>query len=226
MPRPRNFIGLTFGKLKVIADLPFGRSISGKAYRRVKCLCACGNEATARTEDLVRGQRTSCGCLRDENVKLATIANIKHGHTSRLGGTATYRSWQAMLRRCETIGNIAYKRYGGRGITVCERWHSFANFLADMGERPPNSTIDRKDTNGNYEPDNCKWSTPAEQARNRSDNRVFTIRGVTGCVTDLAVHFGILRVTVWSRLRVGLSPEEAFTRPVKHPRSAMLHAPG
>jgi hypothetical protein len=93
---------------------------------------------------------------------------MKHGH--RKLRTPTYRSWQAMKERCFNEKSIGYKRYGGKGITVCERWkNSFENFLADMGERPEGKTIDRIDHTGNYEPSNCKWSTRKEQARNTYD---------------------------------------------------------
>jgi hypothetical protein len=91
----------------------------------------------------------------------------KHGH--RLGGTSpTYQSWRAMIKRCEYPTTNSFEYYGGRGIKVCERWHSFEKFLADMGERPKGKSIDRfPDVNGNYEPTNCRWASPLEQTRNR-----------------------------------------------------------
>lgn len=85
-----------------------------------------------------------------------------HGMSS----TRTYRSWQKMLARCRNPNSSAWKDYGGRGIAVCERWHSFTNFLADMGERPEGRSLDRIDVDGNYEPDNCRWATPREQRNN------------------------------------------------------------
>lgn len=81
-------------------------------------------------------------------------------------GTPTWNSWQAMLARCYRPVCNGYKNYGGRGITVCERWHSFENFYADMGDRPKGKTLDRLDVNGNYEPGNCRWATPTEQRAN------------------------------------------------------------
>jgi hypothetical protein len=94
-----------------------------------------------------------------------------HGH-SRVGGkggspTPTYRTWKGMLQRCRDINDTGWKYYGGRGISVCEEWYDFSKFLADMGERPKGKTLDRIDRDGNYEPSNCRWATPVQQAKNR-----------------------------------------------------------
>jgi hypothetical protein len=115
---------------------------------------------------LLGNRQISCGCLNHERC-ITNQYNLKHGHGRKNERSLTYRSWEAMKFRCTNLKHIAYPDYGGRGITVCERWMTFENFLEDMGERPAGLTLDRKDNNGNYEPGNCKWSTSKEQANNR-----------------------------------------------------------
>lgn len=116
-----------------------------------------------------------------------------------------------MLRRCRDKNHQAYKHYGGRGIAVCERWLKFVHFLADMGERPEGKTLDRKDTNGNYEPGNCQWSTQLEQTRNRRSNHIVTAHGITGCISEVAELLGVDPIKALMRLRAGWEPDRAFT---------------
>jgi len=106
----------------------------------------------------------SCGCYHKE------VAVFKHGRGSNSDADPTYRSWLAMKRRCLIADDIDYHRYGGKGITICTQWqYDFAQFLADMGERPDGTTLDRwPNKAGNYEPGNCRWATPKEQASNRA----------------------------------------------------------
>jgi len=125
----------------------------------VSAQCACGKIGTFRTARFLK--YATCGCLENPQIR-----RKKERHGERK--SPTYTSWAAMKSRCYRKGNNRYYAYGARGIVVCERWkESFSNFLADMGPRPPGTTLDRIDSDGNYEPSNCKWSTIAEQNKNR-----------------------------------------------------------
>ncbi len=125
-----------------------------------------------------------------------------------------YRSWHSMMCRCYRRADIGYHRYGGRGITVCERWHTYANFLADMGSRPSlRHSIDRADIDGNYCPENCRWVTKKEQSRNRCNNRLVTFRGETLPLCVWAERRGMSWETLKGRLKAGWSIEKTLTTP-------------
>jgi hypothetical protein len=132
------------------------------------CKCVCGNEKIIMGAALQGGHTKSCGCLQKEVVsKLATT----HGYSKKTNKRSEYRSWQMMKSRCLNKNSPEFPNYGGRGITVCERWvNSFENFLEDMGDKPTvRHSIDRfPNKDGNYEPSNCRWATDLEQVKNRS----------------------------------------------------------
>ncbi len=156
---------------------------------------------------LRHGKSRSCGCLA---VKLRT----EHGNT--IGGIPTpeYRCWTEMKQRCLNPRKDFFAIYGGRGIKVCERWlSSFDNFLADMGRRPPGTSLDRRDTNGNYEPGNCRWATPMQQQHNIRSNHLITINGETRCVQEWNAVLGFSRGLISNRMRRGWSAEEALATP-------------
>ena len=142
------------------------------------------------------------------------MTNIKHGKCF----TPTYCSWNEMKRRCRDAHRHTHGRYGGRGIKVCRRWlYSFSNFLADMGERPPGTTLDRKDNNGNYTPENCRWATQREQHGNKCSNRRIRFCGRTMILADWARELGINPATLWWRLarypvKVALTPRGKNSR--------------
>ncbi len=127
-----------------------------------KCVCDCGNTVTVRANSLRQGRTRSCGCLYRDN---ASLFNRRHGHTKKGSKSSpTYISWVKMKGRCYKQTDSGYYLYGARGISVCSRWFDFVNFLADMGERPIGTTIDRLNPAGHYMPSNCRWATPKQQA--------------------------------------------------------------
>lgn len=141
--------GKVFGELTVIE-----RAASQRGNTHYLCRCTCGSTKTILAKNLQNGRTKTCGCLRGTE---------QHGYRY----TSTYRSWISTRQRCTNPKATGYKNWGGRGITVCERWDKFSNFLIDMGERPPGTTLERLDNDGDYEPGNCIWATYKQQAKNR-----------------------------------------------------------
>lgn len=139
----------------------------------------------------------------------------KHGHARAGQETPEYSAWLNMRGRCFNSNTDRYPRYGGRGITVCARWRdSFENFLADMGRRPPGKTLDRKDNDGNYEPDNCRWATRTEQESNKSTTLPAMVDGAPLHLAEAARRRGINPNTAYWRVRRGMSPEAALSTEV------------
>jgi len=133
------------------------------------CHCDCGKVVALRGVNLKTGDTKSCGCWHRQRIRETIGTHLQTG-------SPEYRSWISMKARCENRKYHHYHRYGGRGITICERWRlSFEDFLADMGLRPSlQYTLDRKDNDGNYEPGNCQWATKLEQRHNRNDFKKVT----------------------------------------------------
>lgn len=140
------------------------------------------------------------------------MTTYKHGHSWEGGASREYRSWQSMIARCLNPKAPNYAQYGGRGIAVCERWRDFRNFLADMGPRPDDASLDRIDGKGGYEPANCRWATASEQNANRSTAHMITIDGETQTVTEWARRVGISDTGFLHRVRRGLTGQ-ALLRP-------------
>jgi hypothetical protein len=165
MPPAIDLTGQQFGKLTAIAAID--RTRQSKVIWR--CRCRCGALVNVVSGALRSGNTKSCGSV-------DCCPRTKHGHTSRGHVSLTYTSWQAMLDRCHNANNSEYARYGARGISVCPRWHRFESFLIDMGERQTGTSIDRfPDTDGNYEPGNCRWATAQEQTINRKVTKLTAV---------------------------------------------------
>jgi hypothetical protein len=147
-----------------------------------------------------------------------------HGHATNGQRSPTYKVWEGLFKRCYQKGFRYYPLYGGRGITVCDRWkepqgQGFLNFLADMGERPNGASIDRLDNNRGYEPGNCRWATPKEQSRNRDYCTKVTYNGETRSVSEWAEALNVSYRTLYLRIYQGWSLERAFKQKVKkYPR--------
>lgn len=146
------------------------------------------------------------------------VGNFKHGATTQFTKSPEYISWCHMRDRCRNPNNKRFSRYGGRGISVCERWNDFSMFLLDMGKRPSSQyTLDRNDNDGSYEPRNCRWATRAEQNNNQSHTRVLDAFGRALSVSAWAREIGITRESLRDRLERGIPIEAALTRsPVGH----------
>lgn len=207
----KSLIGKRFGRLVVVADGPILQRPKSQQPTAI-CNCDCGNRVQVFKSNLRSGGTKSCGCFQKENV---TKRSTKHGHAKRNRHTRTYYSWRSMIRRCGNPQDANWENYGGRGIGVCEEWLTFEGFLRDMGEMPEGLTLGRIKNDGDYEPSNCEWQTRQEQNRNKRNNRLVTISGVTTNVSTLAEIFKISAATACRRMdKQGWTPEKAFTTPV------------
>ncbi len=209
--------GRNFGRLKVLG---FGCKLSGRKTGW-SCLCDCGNKVTVESSKLNSGHTKSCGCLQRERT---STANFRHGH-GKLNGrpTVEYSTWLGMKKRCYDKNDQAYKNYGGRGITICDRWiHSFQNFFEDMGPKPIGLTIERKNNALGYCKENCVWDTPVVQANNKRNNIRITCFGKTMNLGQWSAEVGIHRETLVGRIKHGWPAELMLTQP---PRAMTYNRP-
>lgn len=193
--------------------LPYGNQ--GKKEYWQKCICVCGVIKNIRCRHLKT--TNSCGCVHKKD---SSEKWLKHGY----GGTPEYESWFKMKDRCLNTDYHAYKDYGGRGITICERWldeeNGISNFVEDMGKRPSSKyTLDRIDNNGNYEPKNCRWATKKEQSRNRRSNVLFRYNNEEKCAAEWCEQLKMPKSTFFNRLKRGWSIERTLMEPVREKKN-------
>ena len=201
MPSPfRDKTGQTFGFWTVIEFA--GRD--GRNATIWKCRCICGAEKNVIVGSLMKGRSRSCGCKQYE---MAAQKNTKHGMAS----TPTYKSWHAMIQRCE--GKGGHESYPERGISICDEWRNFESFLADMGVRPQNKTLDRIDNAKGYSKENCRWATSKQQANNRSITRYVEVDGNVMPLIVACEKYNIGVSCIRHRLRKGMPEQDAFTTP-------------
>lgn len=167
--------------------------------------CDCGIRKLVRKGHFLHGGYKSCGCQR---------VAPKHGHTRfKKGATAIYWVWHAMKKRCLLPSDKEYANYGGRGITVCERWLAFENFFADMGHAPPGKSLDRIDNDKGYSKDNCRWATGREQLLNTRRSAWIDFNGERHRVRDIEISLGLSQGALWQRLKKGWSVNDACSTP-------------
>ena len=196
MAKLKDLTGERFSRLLVVEH---AHSVN---YRHSwRCRCDCGNSVVALGSNLRTGKTRSCGCL------MKGCA-----HTHGLSRLPEYHVWASMIQRCTNKNNTRYHCYGGRGISVCERWHTFPEFFEDMGPRPSrNHSIDRINNDGNYEPGNVRWATYVEQANNKRFNNLFSIEGRVDTLSNWARLLNVNPYSlVWQRVRHGMTVRHAL----------------
>lgn len=206
----QDLTGRRFGKLSVI-------SYAGRRGKQStwNCACDCGVTKVIFATNLVSGISKTCGCSH----------YLPRRHASSVTGRREYKSYNSMMQRCYSETYQGIENYSGRGIKVCDRWRfgegdksGFDCFLADMGERPAGTTLDRRDNDGDYEPDNCRWATSEEQMNNRRACVHLTVSGITKTVAEWAKIQGMYKSTINRRLARGVSPSSAIIPTKRRPR--------
>lgn len=199
-PKRLDLSGRRFGRLLVE-----GWSDRRNRFRPLwKCHCDCGSEFYTESSSLVSNRVLSCGCLKREVNRQPKT----HGQSR----TPLHAIWLSMKNRCGNPNDEAYANYGGRGITVCERWKLFENFMSDMGPRPEGMELDRRDNDLGYNPENCRWITKSGNLRNTRRNRLITYNDQTHCIAEWAEITGIPPKILSDRVRRGWSVDRLFTK--------------
>lgn len=209
MVNRREYIGEVYGRLTVIADLGTQLVPSGK-YRKhlLQVKCVCGVVQVTTTNQLLRGIKTSCGCLHKEQL---ILRNTRHG----MFKTRTWRIWNGVVARTTIPSASGYDNYGARGITVDPQWLVFENFLRDMGEAPPGMEIDRRHNDSGYCKKNCRWVVRLVNARNTRRNVHLIFNGYSACLSEWAVITGIHVSVLSNRNKRGWPVEKTLTTPTR-----------
>lgn len=202
-----DIVGRRYGRLTVTSQA----ESDARGRSKWNCKCDCGGTSCVMRENLTSGRTTSCGCYHRERLSEVTRArNLTHGQTA----SSEHWVWGNMIQRCTNPNNHGYSDYGGRGIEVCDRWrNSFEAFAEDMGPRPtPQHSIERVDVNGPYSPANCRWATADAQSNNKRNSVRLDYHGQVVTPAQLSRMCGISEPALRSRLKRGLSVEEAVEK--------------
>jgi hypothetical protein len=211
----RGIQGKKFGRLLIVG---FSENRPGRRGVHVECLCDCGATKVISVYNIINGRIKSCGCLHSETSARNGRSSFRHG----LIKTSEYSTWRSMFARCYNPKDKRFDRYGGRGITVCDRWLvSFEAFYADMGPKPsPAHSIERLEVDEGYSPENCVWATSTQQSRNRSNTVRLSYDGETKPLVDWAEQVGIAVSTIRKRIfTYNWTVERALTVPVARSKS-------
>jgi hypothetical protein len=215
IPTTHGFIDLTnktFGRLVVES---YAGRVSGQTSWN--CRCVCGTKKVVHGQDLREEKTKSCGCWKAD---LGAARLTKHNGSQ----TPEFRAWSAMLTRCYNKNSTDYEDYGGRGIQVCEEWRrSFQQFLDDMGPKPSvHHTVDRRNNDKGYNPENCRWATRKEQGNNKRNNRIIEYNGRRLTLSQWAEETGLTYSALQYRLDKGWSIDAALTTPTLHTYNTLL----
>lgn len=201
LPKHERLKGKEFGKLTVKEYL----GINDNRQAEWRCKCSCGNKTIATTAQLKFGKKKSCGCLQKEKAS-----------THQMSGSRPYRIWLGMKSRCGNEDAWNYQRYGGRGISYAKRWENFENFWEDMKDGySKDKTLERKDNNGDYTPENCRWATVKEQNRNKRNNVKLTLNGETKTASEWSNQLDIPLKTIYERVNQGWNDKRVLTTQLK-----------
>jgi hypothetical protein len=207
-------IGDKYHKLTILELVPRTK----ERYAHLICQCECGKIKSIESQSVRSGNTRSCGCIGTGIEKV----RLTHG----MSNTPLHGIWKAMRRRCNNPNDSHYQNYGGRGIKVCERWDDFMKFLQDMGPRPKGLTLERRDSNSNYEPANCYWATPLSQANNTRRTIRITHNGVSLTIRGWADATGVAHKLIYKRYMAGWPIHEVLSKKlfsmIRHGRKTVV----